>query len=492
MPSQPRIISTRMRAFTPLGVAVVLGIAAFTRFWALGHPDELVFDELYYVRDAITQLAHGFPTTWPDDDPKMALPFTDEASYAVHPPLGKWLIALGLLVFGDDTGWGWRSASALSGVLAVAVTMRLGWRMTRSVWASLIAGVALAVDGVHIVLSRVSLLDGFLTLCVVLGALFMWRDHETVVDRAKLGPMQPWLLWNRPWLVAAAAAFGLAASVKWSGLYPLAAFLLLTTGRDIWLRVRDRVSVRGARPWLGGILQAFVTGLLTLPVTLAVYVTSWWGWIASVGGWGRSDGAWPIALWRYHVSMFEWHSTLSAPHPFQANPLGWPLALRPTAMYHAAAGTGFTEVISPLPNPLVTWGGVAALLVMLWWIIGRRPVPGSPRFGAPGLGTYPLAFILAGYLSGWLPWVLTFSRSAVFQFYAVVLTPFSALALALVVSSICGLLPGQQGDFQERRLSAALFFVATLVLTVLFFPVWTGMPITDGFWRWHLWLPGWS
>ncbi|WP_244303263.1 hypothetical protein [Leucobacter coleopterorum] len=65
----------------------VLGIAAVLRFWALGSPSTLVFDEIYYVRDAISQLAHGYPTTWPNDDPTLpnALGFTDTASYSVHP-----------------------------------------------------------------------------------------------------------------------------------------------------------------------------------------------------------------------------------------------------------------------------------------------------------------------------------------------------------------------------------------------------------------------
>jgi hypothetical protein len=27
---------------------------------------------------------------------------------------------------------------------------------------------------------------------------------------------------------------------------------------------------------------------------------------------------------------------------------------------------------------------------------------------------------------------------------------------------------------------------------VLFFPVWSGMPVAEWFWRAHLWLPGWN
>lgn len=516
----------RLRALGALGVLAVLCLAAFTRLWALGRPDVLVFDELYYVRDAITQLAHGFPTVWPDDDPHMLTRYTDAASFAVHPPLGKWIIGIGLLAFGDGNGWGWRSGVAVCGVLTVAVTMRLGWRITGSIWVALLAGFILAIDGVHIVLSRVALLDGILTLFIVLGALFMWRDHETVVDRHRLGAMRPNVMWSRPWLWAAAAAFGLAASVKWSGAYPLAAFLLLTAAHDVWGRVCARHSAAGNDQQLGGrrmhhwsisaATQALVTGLITLPTAVAVYVASWWGWIVTADGWGRDEGPWPVALWTYHVDMFAWHSTLSEPHPYQSHPLAWPLGLRPTAMYEETVGEGFTAAISPFPNLLVTWGGVVALLALAWWIL-RRQLPHRASLSHTNLGTYAMVFVITGYLSGWLPWVLTFSRSAVFQFYTIVLTPFSALALAIVIAALCGWIPARTGagpagtapsnpvpantvpadtvsadTMFGRRVAAAMFLTAALIIAILFFPVWSGTPITDGFWRWHLWLPGWD
>jgi len=163
---------THLRWIAPI---LVLGAAAALRFWALDRPGALVFDELYYVRDAISQLAHGFPTIWPTDDPDLvssgAGAFTDEAAYAVHPPLGKWLIGLGILVFGPESGWGWRSASALFGVLTVAVVMRLGWHLSRSEPIAWTAGFVLAIDGVHVTLSRVA--------CSTASSPSSWRSGRS-------------------------------------------------------------------------------------------------------------------------------------------------------------------------------------------------------------------------------------------------------------------------------------------------------------------------
>lgn len=536
-----------MRAWTrwaaPLAVLAVLALAALLRLWALGRPSTLVFDEIYYVRDAISQLAHGFPTVWPDDDPSMAgaraTAFGAEASNAVHPPLGKWLIGLGILVFGPESGWGWRSAAALSGVATVGIVMRLGWLMSRSMVVACTAGLLLAVDGVHVVLSRVGLLDGFLATAIALGALFVWRDQLALAARAERcapdRPLPVW--WGRPWLLAAAAAFGAAAAIKWSGLYPLACFLILVTVRDLLARLRRR----DPRAVLRAVGQAAASAALTLPTAALVYLASWAGWIIAPGGWAREPGVpWPVSLLAYHREMLGWHSTLSAPHPYQSHPLSWPLALRPTAMYEQRSGiecaaADCVAAVSPLPNPLVTWGGVIALGVLVWLIVralrgasgpaARHAVPGGgsgagavPGFGSGIATALPLpfataaAFVVTGYLSGWLPWVATVSRSAVFQFYAVVLTPFSALALALVLGVLCrvGALgraaelpggPGAQGlglrpldaaELLGRRGAAAVFLALAVALGVFFFPLWSGMPVPEWFWRAHLWLPGWD
>ncbi len=540
MPTPANATLQRLRWLAP---AAVLALAAVLRFWALSRPDSLVFDELYYVRDAVSQLANGFPTTWPDDDPafggERSRLFSDQASTIAHPPLGKWLIGLGILMFGADSGWGWRSAVAFFGVATVAVTMLLGWQMTRSLWVASAAGLLLAVDGVHVVLTRVALLDGFLAFFVALGALFVWLDlRHGPPGRGGPGGLGA-ILWHRPWALAAGATFGAAAAVKWSGLYPLVFFGLLVVAVDVSRRVR--LGVR--RPIVGGALQALVSFALVVPVAMLAYVASWAGWIATTGGQAREPGApWWVSLWRWHVEAWEWHSTLSAPHPYQANPLTWPLALRPTAMYEVSwpAGadcewaSGCAAAISPLPNALVTWGGVAALLVLAWavgrglWRSGTmlsqglrrapaRALPGSQgtigRAGSAAsadsssLALLVSAFVLAGYLSGWLPWVLTLSRSAVFQFYAVVLTPFAALALALVLGSlaqrpgkppawsiagIAGLRLDPSPDaVQGRRIAVGIFLAASVVLAVLFFPVWAGTPVAEWFWRAHLWLPGW-
>ena len=91
-----------IRWFAPL---FVTALAAVLRLTNLGHPHELRFDETYYVKDAWSLWMLGYEGTW-GDGANEALPsgvasaLGNTGSFVVHPPLGKWIIAAGMGIFG--------------------------------------------------------------------------------------------------------------------------------------------------------------------------------------------------------------------------------------------------------------------------------------------------------------------------------------------------------------------------------------------------------
>lgn len=496
-----------------LGWYAIWGItllAAALRLWNLAHPNELVFDEIYYVRDAYSQLLAGYPTKWPDamdnlfgaDQLARVLP---DASYVVHPPLGKWLIGLGMLVFGADNGWGWRISTAIAGIAAVFVLMLLARTLFRSTLLAVIAGFLMAIDGLAIVMSRVSLLDNFLMFFGLLGAWFVvldrerddrhWRawlaEHPDPSSRGELGPV----FWNRPWLVAAGIAFGLAAGVKWSGLYFLAAFGLYVVARD--LVVRRRAGLGG---WFSSAVlwQGIPSFLLMVPAAVVAYLSTWTGWLLTSGGWNRDWAGqpgnaatgffswvphWAQSLWHYHESMYGWHSTLQQPHPYMANPLTWPLALRPTSMYfesfnpgeNGCSGSTCSEAISSLPNPLLWWAGAAAIVYLAYRLIRWRD----------GIAF----FVLVGAASGYVPWLLTVSRTAVFQFYTISYAPFVYLAIAYALGQILGLHSVSAWRRATGRNWVIVMLLLFTLISIYYYPVWTGQRTSFLFWQLHIWIP---
>jgi dolichyl-phosphate-mannose-protein mannosyltransferase len=142
----------------PLLVSAVAGVLVFHR---LGMPHALVWDETYYAKDAWSFLHYGVERNWNVDregrpantfflagNPAAGLGQGGE--WAAHPPMGKWLIAAGMALFGADPS-GFRFASAAAAVLAVLILARTARRMTGSTVLGCAAGLLLALDGVWLV-----------------------------------------------------------------------------------------------------------------------------------------------------------------------------------------------------------------------------------------------------------------------------------------------------------------------------------------------------
>src|SRR5690606_41422311 len=76
-------------------------------------------------------------------------------AFVVHPPLGKWIIALGMAAMGPGSSFGWRVMTAILGSLTVLLVYLVALQLTRSRTVAGIAGGLLAIDGLGIVMSRI-------------------------------------------------------------------------------------------------------------------------------------------------------------------------------------------------------------------------------------------------------------------------------------------------------------------------------------------------
>ncbi|MGZ4660275.1 MAG: dolichyl-phosphate-mannose--protein mannosyltransferase, partial [Arthrobacter sp.] len=495
----------------PALTAVAGGLLRFIR---LEVPHKLVFDETYYVKDAYSYLISGYERSWPDKandsfnagNPDVLL---NTPEYVVHPPVGKWMIAAGMWLFGPENPFGWRFAAALTGTLTVLLVSLIALKLFRSLPLAGAAGLLLAVDGHHLVMSRTSLLDVFLTFWVLaaFGALLMDRDdgrrrlaHRLARAAAANGGQPPaaallagpWL-GVRWWRVAAGVCMGLAVGTKWSGLFFLAGFGILTVLWDLNAR-----RVAGIRGWIsGGAIRDGIPAFLGMvPVAGIVYSASWTGWFLSDNAyfrhWAESN---PAAEWswlpdsvrsliHYHLEAYKFHQGLSSEHPYQASAWSWLVMGRPTSFFYESPPQGTpgcnvekcTSAILSVGNPLVWWPAAIALLVLLFWWAGRR----DWRAGA----------VLAGVAAGYLPWFM-YPERTMFYFYSVSFEPFLVLALVYCL----GLVLGRSSDPPWRRRSGlylvVLFMAAAVLLSAFFYPIWTAEVIPYVDWKVRMWMPSW-
>ena len=517
----PRALTVRERLVPPMpadgwagwiGPLVLTAIAAVLRFVNLGEPKVFSFDETYYAKDAWSLLRYHYEQLSVEGADAKILGgnfdvFTGHAANVVHPPVGKWIIGIGEQIFGF-TPFGWRFMPALLGTLAVLMFARIVRRITRSNLLGCIAGLLLTLDGLAIVLSRTALLDGILMFFVLgaFGALVIdrdrsrarladWaesRDGDSAPDaRPSPGPR----LGLRPWRLTAGLLLGLACSTKWSGIYFLATFAVMTVLWDAG--ARKTAGVR--RPYTSMLRRDSVPAFLSLvPVTFAVYALSWVPWLLSYNRQQRFSDAWTLEPWgpsflgtpirallNYHAQMWHFHNNLTSGHSYQGRPAGWLLQVRPTAFWSTTLTqgqdgcvyNGCTREVTSIGTPIIWWAATAALVWLIWrWAAGR-----DWRAGAA----------LAGVAAGWLPWLLLYNQRTIFTFYEIVFAPFMFLGLTLALGAIIG--PATASATRRTWGTAAVggYLLLAVANTAWLWPILVGDLMSSADWLRRMWFKGW-
>jgi dolichyl-phosphate-mannose--protein O-mannosyl transferase len=388
---------------------------------------------------------------------------------------------------------------ALTGTLAVLVVARTDRRLFRSTLLGCTAGLLLALDGIAFVHSRTALLDPLVMFwgLVAFAALVIDRDRARQrladqLDAVSAGRFGPGLGW-RPWRLLAGLALGMACATKWSGVYFVAVFGLMTVLWDMGAR-----RTAGARrPWLGALVRDAGPAFLSLVVVaLAVYLASWTGWFladdddAFYRGWATENpGPPPVpdalySLWHYHHEAWNFHTGLESYHPYRSNPWGWLVLARPVSYFYKGFADGqggcsvdqCSQAVTALGTPAIWWAACLALPVLVYLWAGRR----DWRAGA----------ILAGVAAGYLPWFV-YQERTIFSFYAVAFVPYLCLAIALCL----GLVLGPRTASASRRQWGAAVAGAYLLLVVANFayllPVISAQVLPYADWYSRMWWKSW-
>ena len=416
---------------------ILIALASFVlRIFNLGSPKGLVFDEVYYVDGARDLLKYGVEINGSDPE------------FIVHPPVGKWLIASGIKIFGDSE-FGWRFASALFGTLLILVFARLVHVLFYSPLLTALGAALMSLDGLLLVHSRTALLDLFLTFFTLIGVL----------------------LWHRNRHIWAGIAFGLAIGCKWSAIYFVAIIGLVAVYRIlIKYDIRQTFEPIMAKYAQYGLLPVFV------------YALTWSGWFISNRGWSRQWSNNPLTSWiHYHSEMLNFHTGLTSTHPYQANPWSWLIMGRPTSFFYASpsgcSNDNCAQEVLALGTPILWWVGTVAVAVVVgYWI---RSLINHHIDAAANL-------VVLGLAAGYLPWFAMQQRT-VFSFYAIIIEPFLIIAIVYCAKLLLG--SGLKPVLSQLIVGGVF---AVIVLCFLFFlPLFTGQIITYEDWNLRMWFESW-
>ena len=313
---------------------VTIAVGLWARVHDIGFPPQVMWDEKYF--------------------PTMANKYLQDIYFFdLHPPLGKFIIAASIAVFGD-TFVAWRLMPAIFGIGLLPVGFFLGLSLFKQRVGALLLAALLAGETILIVHSRTGVMEIFLvffTLATFLAALAAERRGQVI--------------WP-------AVLLGLTISIKWAA-FPV----VFPAGYVLWRKGL-------LRPFLGGLWVAAVIYIAIVYVDRLILVTTN-----------------PIRAW---VEVWEWHLQAARkigsaiPHGWGSPWWSWPIMLRPIRFYYGENPDGMLRVVLAIGNPLVWWSATLAVLAGIVEVTRQAVLR---KFSADD----PLVPIVLGYVFLMLPWV---------------------------------------------------------------------------------------
>lgn len=291
----------------------ILFIAAFLRFYNLAFPSTYIFDEVYHAFTSREYL-HNHIEAWE----WWTTPPEGVAYEWTHPPLAKYGMVIGMLLFGENS-FGWRVGSATAGVISILGLYLLVFALTKNKTLSLLSAFLVSLEGLHISQSRIAMND------IYMLAFLIWAFYAAVKSRWK----------------SAAVLFGLSLASKWSAVYGLVPLALIY--------LREPFSLRH-----------LLASLRYLLITTFVYLLTFTPFILAPHNWAQ--------LVELHRQMWYYHTHLVATHAYQSTPREWIFAVRPVWYYVKYLGDNIENIYAQA-NPLVLWLGLVALILQLKKII---------------------------------------------------------------------------------------------------------------------------
>ena len=148
----------------------------------------------------------------------------------------------------------------------------------------------------------------------------------------------------------------------------------------------------------------------------------------------------------------------------------WIFDIRPILYYLEYPADGYRVSFGAFLNPLVCWGGLGAIIALLWRQISRR---------GDGLGL----FILIGYAAQLVPWMFISRITFAYHYFP---------SMVFLVLALCYTINGYIKEIPRGKYYAYGLCGAGIALFALFFPVLTGLTVPDWYGRMFLkWFPSW-
>lgn len=417
------------------------------------------FDEIYHPRTAYEHIHRMEPYE------------------TTHPPLGKVIMTLGILLFGMNP-FGFRIMGTIFGALMIPAMYLLGKKVFHKRIFAFASAFLMMFEFMHFAQTRIGTIDSYPGLFIILTYFFMYdafikKSYKTGF-KSSLKP-----------LLLAGIFWGLAAASKWTALWTgfgLATLFFVSMGLEV-LDYKKALSkkIKGKFPsWT----RDFIKNKLVLtPLSCVIffvvipgiiYVSSYLPIITLPGPSHNLE-----EVVRYQKNMFDYHSNLVATHPYQSDPWEWSLGYKPLLEYRDTnQPAGKVSLMYTMGHPIIFWFGLLSIFAIIAIGIWKR----DKR----------VFFIITAYAFQYVPWFITNRGGCMFIYHYFTAIPFLIMALVYLLKFIHDDLPkiigkaymSKQSEQKARLVTKCIFYSFLAIVAIFFiwfYPSLSGMVVDDSY-----------
>jgi dolichyl-phosphate-mannose-protein mannosyltransferase len=409
--------------------------------------EEMYFDEIYHARTAYEHIHRIMPYEW------------------THPPFGKILISIGILIFGMNP-FGWRIIGTLFGVAMIPLIYIFAKKLFKKTEYAFIAAFLMTFDFMHFTQTRIATIDVYTVFFTILMYYFMYIYVQTDFFN---NSMKKILL---P-LGLSGLFFGLGAATKWSCVYGGLGLAVIF----FWDLYKKYLKYRTANELLRGgklkdkgeeaelckrvgdqflskvpsLIAWCVLFFIIIPVLL--YFLSFIPYML-VPGIGFKE------ILEYQSRMYNYHSKLVAEHGFASSWWEWPTIVRPIWYYSGQKYLPPDKIssISSMGNPAIWWAGIGGFIGTICLSIKQKD--------------RTMNFILIAAASQYLPWILIPRLTFIYHYFSTV--PFMMLCIVYVFKYF------KDRDPDTKYIIYG-YLVIVVVLFIMFYPIMSGMVVSKDY-----------
>ena len=359
------------------------------------------FDEIYFARTAY-EYANGMETyEW------------------THPPLGKILQMVPIVITGHLSPLTYRFMGNLAGILLVFVMYIFGKELFQKRKYAILSSLIICLDTFHFAHTRMGTVDSHLVLFILLTAYFMHR----FIREEKVG-----------YLFLSGLLFALSISVKWTGFY---GGLGLAIIYFIYMFKKKKFNV-----------EHIVKGsVFFVVIPLIIYCAIY---LLFPNNLLYTNNLENIKL--QQKEMYSYHSKLDDDHPFSSKWYTWPISYKPVWYHQKIYNDNIKETISGVGNLIIWIMGIFGFIYTLFKFIFKKDKNSL--------------FLVIMFLSLWLPYVFIGRVMFLYHYFP---------ALLFIMLCIVNLLK----DINEKtkfKFIIPVFLVLSLAFFIIYYPVVSGIP----------------